>query len=806
MCLLDNTPPLILFLVSGVYGSTPLTHIPPEVPPHGRPLPSSTRRGGGNTGGGNRSGNNTGGGGNSVATTTGRDSYCEQISVVNMSLNQCASSSVPASTKRLTGDNRKDYHHHHPCEHEPLLAPPQQQQQVAAAPSSLAAHVLPPRSSSSSMNHPHYPRQQQHLKLGNNSSMGSHHQMRLHNNAQQIYNGGSGGSKQQQMRSQQQQHGSASSHHHRDQLPQSLPQQLHHHDHHHHSHHHHHQHHSQSQKKWPVSSHFPDWDQREVNSRAGASWKSRSAQARVRQTSESNNHSSSSHRHHQCKADAVDGVNPMGLILPSLPKHYQVEEAGVRNKLRNLTRHYSDDSLHGSSNRELYATRIHSSADEISSVNRSPSISSSDESFSRTDFSRTDADSPSPERAPSLNDVRFKYMFGDMNADGNVVPRFRELSPQLYSDYLSSVKASSDESSLRLNSLTLDSSHHSHPNMAGVWRESDIGPPLTDSDRLRRDDLFIPKLTAEFSSDKIKRTKTEQGSSNKKDSKAIRNSASPAGDKFNLSVRTSLNDEDRISPLRGSTPGSAHRLYSLDRRSPRSATSNESSGGASKRRSLPRDASRKPNILSEQFTNRKTSSMREYDRRECSADRDNKLIGDHSYNKKNMHDCLTEPKRSHQRKTSGDFERSKKFGKSSPFEGITEDQVVGGEDHASERYDDMNASHDSEMSERLCCSSEIPDCCVSHNSYSQLNYNSQKSLVSATSSLEGYSALHKLARLQEDALLNSLEKHPSSSNPMKLGLHFDPQSKRNVLQLSPENSEPRHLLSYEPGKEGSLLR
>lgn len=41
--------------------------------------------------------------------------------------------------------------------------------------------------------------------------------------------------------------------------------------------------------------------------------------------------------------------------------------------------------------------RIHSSADEISSLNHSPSISSSDESFSRT----TDADlSPSPSPPP----------------------------------------------------------------------------------------------------------------------------------------------------------------------------------------------------------------------------------------------------------------------------------------------------------------------------------------------------------------------------------------------------------------------
>lgn len=67
---------------------------------------------------------------------------------------------------------------------------------------------------------------------------------------------------------------------------------------------------------------------------------------------------------------------------------------------RPLQRHYSDESLPGGGGGHnpgpgLY--RIHSSADEISSVNRSPSISSSDESYSRT----TDASpSPSPPPAP----------------------------------------------------------------------------------------------------------------------------------------------------------------------------------------------------------------------------------------------------------------------------------------------------------------------------------------------------------------------------------------------------------------------
>ena len=97
-------------------------------------------------------------------------------------------------------------------------------------------------------------------------------------------------------------------------------------------------------------------------------------------------------------------------LLPPLPmrpsEHYysRAEEASIRTKLRNshnnpllhLQRHYSDESLPGATGFYFSSPaqqRIHSSADEISSLNRSPSISSSDESYSRT----TDADaSPSP--------------------------------------------------------------------------------------------------------------------------------------------------------------------------------------------------------------------------------------------------------------------------------------------------------------------------------------------------------------------------------------------------------------------------
>lgn len=76
-----------------------------------------------------------------------------------------------------------------------------------------------------------------------------------------------------------------------------------------------------------------------------------------------------------------------------------------QNRNSPLQRHYSDESLGG-----VYATgapqRIHSSADEISSLNHSPSISSSDESYSRT----TDADA-SPCVSPPLPADAQQFLF-----------------------------------------------------------------------------------------------------------------------------------------------------------------------------------------------------------------------------------------------------------------------------------------------------------------------------------------------------------------------------------------------------------
>lgn len=123
-------------------------------------------------------------------------------------------------------------------------------------------------------------------------------------------------------------------------------------------------------------------------------------------------------RHHRSRGH--NSSHGSSSNAPPLPPHQALhpalrneraagaEEANIRSKLRaahnppQLQRHYSDESLQGSSAlaggfyfASPAAHRIHSSADEISSLNHSPSISSSDESYSRT----TDA-SPSPSPPP----------------------------------------------------------------------------------------------------------------------------------------------------------------------------------------------------------------------------------------------------------------------------------------------------------------------------------------------------------------------------------------------------------------------
>ena len=467
-----------------------------------------------------------------------------------------------------------------------------------------------------------------------------------------------------------------------------------------------------------------------------------------------------------------------GLILPPMPRHHHVEEAGVRHKLRSFARHYSDDSLHGSSHRDLHSTRIHSSADEISSLNRSPSLSSSDESFSRTDFSRTDADSPSPQHTPSLSDERFKYMFSGINMEGAAAPGFRELSPQIYSDYLSSVKASSDESSLRLNSLSRDSTTYSYPNVPGLWRETDITSPGPE-ERMRRDDLVIPKLTAEFSSDKVKRSKlsdkTEAEVPTQVDN-CVSHSASPSSEKVRPGCRLSYVDCDLNSPSRTSASGSTSRMRSLERSPRETSAMTPDSVIMSKKRSLSREESQKVgnHIQLEQEQSRKRNPERQ----------------------KKDGECQTDPRNHHHRalasstKTPEKTKIERKLEKSSTFEGIPEDGKSASLDCSKGRYGGLSGSSDIEQ-ERETRHQETSD--VSNN-----NSSSEFLAHYAGNTLEGYSALQKAAHQQEKELnnmfgnqvrLDPLSVKPLTAelmnlDPIMLGLHFDPHGNQTVLQLT----------------------
>lgn len=468
-----------------------------------------------------------------------------------------------------------------------------------------------------------------------------------------------------------------------------------------------------------------------------------------------------------------------GLILPPVPRHHHVEEAGVRHKLRSFARHYSDDSLHGSSHRDLHSTRIHSSADEISSLNRSPSLSSSDESFSRTDFSRTDADSPSPQHTPSLSDERFKYMFSGINLEGAAAPGFRELSPQIYSDYLSSVKASSDESSLRLNSLSRDSTTYSYPNVPGLWRETDITSPGPE-ERMRRDDLVIPKLTAEFSSDKVKRSKVSDNRVEVEVPSQVDNcvshSASPSSEKVRPGCRLSYVDCDLNSPSRTSASGSTSRMRSLERSPRESSAMTPDSVIMCKKRSLSREEGQKVgnHIQVEQEQSRKRNPERQ----------------------KRDGECQTDPRNHHHRsasastKTPEKTKMERKLEKSSTFEGIPEDGKSATLDSDRRRYGVQSGSSEIEQERE-----------TQHRDSSDISNNNSSSNIMenyAGNTLEGYSALQKAAQQQEKELnnmfgnqvrLDPLSVKPltpdlMSLDPVMLGLHFDPHGNQTVLHLT----------------------
>ena len=645
--------------------ATPLTHIPPQVPPHGRLMTQNQQSGG------------------TPRSRRSRDSYCEEVRVVNVNMNQCATN--PKTP------NRKPVGDCHQCEREPLL-------NSVSPPAPLNAHVLPLRSNLT----------QNHISAKSMTpSRAMMQQMKPH-------------------------HGSSPprmSNHNRPYMPKP------------------------TEEFFRNSDEVPSWACTDLH---GTKFLPGSMGRKVCGRNRDSSHQDRNKNEGDSRNRLFDDRNHLGpgLILPPLPRHYRVEEAGVRHKLRNFTRHYSDDSLHGSSHKDLHSTRIHSSADEISSINRSPSISSSDESFSRTDFSRTDADSPSPQHALSLSDERFKYMFDGMNLPGAVAPGFRELSPQIYSDYLSSVKASSDDGSLRLNSLT-DENCYSYATIPGLWRESDITRPPPESEVTRRDDLVIPKLTAEFLSDKVKRAKTND----KNDTEVpalldnlVSHNTSSVNEKIRPGCRLSYVEGDLNSPSRTSASGSTSRLRSLEK-SPRESAviTPDSVVLVPKKRSSSREEPVRSNghALHESESRKRPSVER--------AKKDG--------------ECQTDP-RVHHKRTSGEKDKSRKIERSATFEGIPEDQVS--RRTAGSRYSN-NSSNSEDVENRI------------GNNISDFEEFSDHGNPLAEETLDGYDAVREMARLQENALNDDdhlPKRRKMAVDPVLLGLHFDPGVNRTVLQLS----------------------
>ncbi|KAH1009575.1 hypothetical protein HUJ04_001908 [Dendroctonus ponderosae] len=125
------------------------------------------------------------------------------------------------------------------------------------------------------------------------------------------------------------------------------------------------------------------------------------------------------------RATPDEMIRSRGQPLHSSPLH------GRKSPRRHspLQRHYSDESLGGLYGNAGAPQRIHSSADEISSLNHSPSISSSDESYSRT----TDADA-SPCVSPPLPADTQQFLFpSDIQVNPLSSP---EVSPRTSLDYI----------------------------------------------------------------------------------------------------------------------------------------------------------------------------------------------------------------------------------------------------------------------------------------------------------------------------------------------------------------------------------
>ncbi|KAL3268541.1 hypothetical protein HHI36_007649 [Cryptolaemus montrouzieri] len=180
-----------------------------------------------------------------------------------------------------------------------------------------------------------------------------------------------------------------------------------------------------------------------------------------------------------------------------------------------LQRHYSDESIGG-----VYTTgpsqRIHSSADEISSLNHSPSISSSDESYSRT----TDADA-SPCVSPPIPTDTQQFLFpSDIQVNPCSSP---DVSPKASLDYIPpncSLKNNcSDKSNVKRNNLPPNAVLAIAATCNTVDSSTITSPPLMDGSESYRGEScasfeFLTRSVSQKSG-ALLRTISANGASNK---------------------------------------------------------------------------------------------------------------------------------------------------------------------------------------------------------------------------------------------------------------------------------------------------
>ncbi|CAG0878524.1 unnamed protein product [Darwinula stevensoni] len=442
-------------------------------------------------------------------------------------------------------------------------------------------------------------------------------------------------------------------------------------------------------------------------------------------------------------------------------------EPGPRHQGRpHLIRHLSDESLQGHlAASRLYGNRIHSSADEISSMNRS--FSSSDESYAKTDdHSRTGLDSPSPpahRRPPEFP---------------RPVPKVKAMeshhSPSLFQKYLASTfagRSSSGESLSKSTAMTPPESVgcRSFPlsgwSPSSSWREA-------DSDYLNQSPEMARRMF---------RTNRENNPG----------SVMPFGDTRDTSEPDSDADRRRVPAM-----GSGSYELKRARESRCSSRGSQTDGTGSKKRSL--DRSSGSNEPKKHSLDRSTSSN---DHRKRSVDRSTTSSGER---KKADQSCQTEKTRSSVQQPS--LPLSARYGKIPNFEQEIQRLLADEMESASEKEDEEPAIRLDEIRSMNAVLAELSQARLAMQSATTSNSSlTTPSIPSQPNSPSVTQNRHEPRRTFGDFSEAAKDRETDPKSPaLGLGLRYDPVEKRLTLQLS--SPATRSSLGQSPAKEGKCSR